>query len=121
MSRDRDKIKLVPIIGVLLVAGFFFTNFASFFVSREALRSEILHNELPLTSDNVYSEVQRALIRPIFISSLMATDTFLRDWVIAGENEEQQITKYLNEILLKYHTFTSFFVTDASRICTRAR
>jgi len=39
----------------------------------------------------------------------MATDTFLRDWVIGGEEGEQQISNYLKEIQIKNNTFTSFF------------
>ncbi len=91
------------------------TSLSSFFVSRSSLRSEILLNELPLTSDNIYSEIQRDLLRPIFISSLMANDTFLRDWVIAGEQGEDQITRYLKEIQDKYKMFTSFFVSEKTR------
>jgi len=84
--------------------GFLITSFSSFFVSRTSIRSEISLNILPLTSDNIYSEIQRDLLRPIFISSLMANDTFLRDWVIGGEIGEHKITKYLKEIQGKYET-----------------
>jgi len=115
MSRDYDKLRLVPILTVLLVTGFLITSLASFFVSRESLRSEISLNELPLTSDNIYSEIQRDLLRPVFISSVMATDTFLRDWVLAGEEGTEKITRYLLEIKTKYNTFTSFFVSDATK------
>ncbi len=115
MARDFEKIKLVPIITVLLVTGFLLTSLASFFVSRESLRSEIALNELPLTSDNIYSEIQRDLLRPVFISSVMATDTFVRDWVLGGEKGAENITRYLSEIQSKYNTFTSFFVSDSTR------
>ncbi|MBF0467939.1 MAG: cache domain-containing protein [Desulfamplus sp.] len=107
--------KLVFVISLLLVTGFLATSLASFFVSRTSLRAEISRNELPLTSDNIYSELQRDLFRPVFVSSLMSTDTFLRDWLIMGESGEEQITKYLNEIKTKYNTFTSFFVSDRTR------
>ncbi|MCB2181525.1 MAG: cache domain-containing protein [Desulfobulbaceae bacterium] len=115
MLWNNEKIKLVPVISFLLITGFLMTSLASYFVSRASLRSEISLNELPLTSDNIYSEIQHDLLRPIFISSLMASDTFLRDWVIAGEAGEQQITKYLKEIQTKYNTFTSFFVSEKTR------
>jgi len=65
-----------------------------------------------LTSDNVYSEIQRDLLLPIHLSSLMATDTFLRDWVVGGEKDTTQIIRYLKDIQLRYNTFTSFFVSD---------
>ena len=76
----QDNRRLILVLSILLIAGFLFTSLASYFTSRSSLRSQIAQHELPLTSDNVYSEIQRDLLRPIFISSLMSHDTFLRDW-----------------------------------------
>ena len=108
----KENNRLILILSVLLVAGFLFTSLASYFTSRSSLRSQIAQHELPLTSDNIYSEIQRDLLRPIFISSLMSHDTFLRDWVMSGEKDEERVIKYLKEIQQRYHTFTSFFVSD---------
>lgn len=115
MKTKNNTKKLIRTISMLLIAGFLFTSLASYFVSRAALRSGIEQNELPLTSDNIYSEIQRDLIRPIFISSLMSTNTFLRDWVIDGEKEAGKIAHYLNDIKTKYNTVTSFFVSERTR------
>jgi hypothetical protein len=109
------KAKLMAAVGALLVTGFLITSLASYFVSRKSLRAEISLNELPLTSDNIYSEIHRDLLSPIFISSLMASDTFLRDWVMAGETDETQITRYLKEIKTRFNTVTSFFVSEKTR------
>ena len=109
---EQKKNNLILIVSLLLITGFVTTSLASYFVSRSSLRSQITKKELPLTSDNIYSEIQRDLLRPIFISSVMANDTFLRDWVINGENDITQITRYLKEIQKKYKTFTSFFVSE---------
>lgn len=111
--KEKDK-KLIPLIAILLIAGFLATSLASYFASRKSLRLEISENQLPLTSDNIYSEIQRDLIRPVFISSLMASDTFLRDWIIQGEQDQEKIVKYLKEIKEKYKTITSFFVSDTT-------
>lgn len=116
MSEAKNKIRLILIITLLLAAGFLATSLASYYVARSALRSEIARNELPLTSDSIYSEIRHDLLRPIFISSLMATDTFLRDWVIGGEIDKDRIVKYLKEIQVKHGTYTSFFVSEKSRI-----
>ena len=115
-GQQMKKNKQLIIISLLLIAGFIFTSLISYFVSRAALRSQITLNQLPLTSDNIYSEIQRDLLSPIFISSLMATDTFLRDWALRGEKETSQITRYLSEIKQKYNTFTSFFVSERTKI-----
>ncbi|MEN8211268.1 MAG: sensor domain-containing diguanylate cyclase [Thermodesulfobacteriota bacterium] len=107
--------KLVLIISLLLIIGFTATSLASYYVSRASLRSHIQLNELPLTCENIYSEIQKDLLPPIFISSLMANDTFLKEWVIEGENDIDKITRYLNAIQKKYNTITSFFVSEKTR------
>lgn len=109
------KNQVILLISFLLVTGFLATSLASYFTSRAALRAEIEETALPLTSDNIYSEIQRDLFRPIFISSLMASDTFLRDWVLGGERGPEQMTRYLQQIQSQYGTFTSFFVSERSR------
>jgi diguanylate cyclase (GGDEF)-like protein len=111
-----DKRVLVATVTLLLVAGFLATSLASYFVSRQSLRDAVIETELPLTSDNIYSEIQKDLIQPIIISSVMATDTFLRDWVLDGEEDAERITQYLNAIKERYSAITSFFVSDRTSI-----
>ncbi len=112
----KNKKQLIILISLILVAGFLTTGLLSYFISLSILREQIISCTLPLTSDNVYSEIQRDVLKPVFISSLMAHDAFLRDWVLNGEQDVAQITRYLKEIMLKYNTITSFFVSEATRI-----
>jgi hypothetical protein len=107
----KQKRRLLALLIVLLVAGFLTTSLVSYFVSVALLREHIISNALPLTSDTVYSEIQRDLLRPVFISSVMANDTFLKDWILAGEADHELISKYLSEIKSKYRTSTSFLVS----------
>ena len=118
--RISDKTKLITILWLLLSAGFLATTLVSYFSSRASIRDSITLTELPLTSDNVYSEIQKDLVRPILISSMMSRDTFLRDWVMGGEREVAQITRYLKEVMTHYGAVTSFFVSDATRIYYQA-
>ena len=104
----------MSILTVLLVTGFLFTSIVSYFVARNTLSEQIASSTLPLTSDNIYSEIQQDLRRPIFISSLMAHDTFVRDWVLAGEDDPDKMVRYLREIQKRYGTVTSFFVSEYS-------
>lgn len=97
------------------MSGFLFISLVSYYTANESIRTQIAKSTLPLTSDNIYSEIQRDLLRPIFISSMMAKDTFVRDWVINGEENKTAIVKYLNEVQLHYGTVTSFFVSDKTR------
>ena len=75
----------------------------------------MLKNILPLTGDNIYSEVQKNIVKLVQISSLMANDTFLKDWVLDGERDTSQVTKYLKNIKSQYHTIICFFASDKTR------
>ena len=109
------KLYFAIVLCVLLAVGFLTTSFVSFYVARDSLEEQISETTLPLTSDNIYSEIQRDLLQPIFISSLMAHDTFVRDWALSGETDEKRIIKYLTEIQSRYDTITSYFISDKTR------
>ena len=105
------RTKLISVVTFILVAGFAATNFLNYEVSKGALRTTVLENELPLSSNNVYSQIQADLLRPIFISDLMAQSTFVRDWAIEGELEPGRMTRYLDNIRDRYGAFTSYFIS----------
>jgi len=106
------KIYFAAALSALLVLGFIATSIISYFVAHDSLTDRIADESLPLTSDNVYSEIEQDLLRSVLISSLMAHDTFVRDWTIRGERNPQAIIRYLREIEKKYDTTTAFFVSD---------
>ncbi|MCU1759685.1 diguanylate cyclase [Pseudomonas sp. 14P_8.1_Bac3] len=105
---------LVLTLIALLGAGFLATSFLSYYASRASIRDNIVNTELPLTSDTVYSEIQKDLVRPILISSMMARDTFMRDWVVGGEQNPEQMTRYLNEVMTHYGAYTAFFISNST-------
>lgn len=107
--------QLVSMLTVLLCVGFLLTALVDYVTARNVIRESIIHSELPLTSDNIYSEIQKDLVRPIFISSMMAGDTFLRDWMLAGEKDVSRISRYLAEVKSRYGAHTSFLVSDGTR------
>ena len=115
MKENKQTFRFLILLTLLLVAGFSTTCWIGYHASYQTLRNQIINNELPLTSDNIYSEIQRDLLPPVFIASLMANDSFLRDWVINGEKETDRITQFLFETQHKYNTFTSFFVSERTR------
>jgi len=112
--RVFDRRSLILIIGLLLSVGFFATTLFGYFVSRDAIRNAIIGQDLPLTSSNIYSEIQKDLVRPVLISSTMAHDTFVRDWVLRGEHEVSEMSRYLAEVRQRHGAFSSFFVSEAS-------
>lgn len=110
------KTRIVALIVAVVALGFLGVIVANYVVSRAWVRETIVKSDLPLTSDTLYSEIQQDLLKPIFVSSLMAHDTFVRDWVLAGEKDPGQMTRYLAEIQKKYDAFTAFFVSDRSGV-----
>jgi diguanylate cyclase (GGDEF)-like protein len=115
MTTLTNKTRLFSWLVVVLVVGFLTTSLTSYIVSRNSIRQRIVEEALPLTGDNIYSEIQKDLLRPVFISSLMAQDTFVRDWILAGEKDDDPIVRYLSEVKVRYGTITSFLVSDRSR------
>ena len=119
MSRFRIgssvRINLVAIIGIILIAGFVTSSAISYHVSKRSLRDALIGNELPLTSDNIYSEIQRDLLQPVFVASMMADDTFVRDWLLDGEIEPNRMIRFLKEIRDQHGMFTSFLVSESTR------
>ena len=118
IARQRP---LILLILLLLGFGFLATSMVSYYTALDSIRASIIDTELPLTSDNVYSEIQKDLVRPILISSMMSRDTYMRDWVIAGEQDAEQITRYLQEVQEHYGTVTSFFVSEQTRTYYQAK
>ncbi len=106
---------LISLISLILVAGFLTTNIVSYQISKQSLRTALIDNELPLTSNNIYSEIQRDLLQPIFVASLMANDTFVKEWLRDGEKNPEKIIRYLDQIHKKYGLFTSFLISDKTR------
>lgn len=114
--RIFNRHRLLALLSLLLAAGFLATSLIGYQVSKEAIRAAIIGQDLPLTSSNIYSEIQKDLVRPVLISSTMASDTFVRDWVLHGEKDADTMARYLREVKQRYGAFSSFFVSDKSAI-----
>ncbi len=106
------RTRLIVILSIVLTAAFLSTSLITYFVARSQYRDSSFDAVLPLLTNNILTEIQRDLMRPIDVSSTMAADTFLRDWILAGEEDLGQIQQYLTEIRDTYQFFTAFYVSD---------
>jgi diguanylate cyclase (GGDEF)-like protein len=106
------RARLIGLVTIILIGGFLATNILSYQNSRDTLLAEVLNYQLPLSSNNIYSEIQADLLQPIVISSLMAHDTFVQDWALEGEKDPKKMIRYLNEIQKKYGVFTNYFISN---------
>ena len=109
------KYRLLSLVAAILALGFIVTTAVGYLVSRDSVRRTIAEHELPLTSDNIYSETQKDIVRPVLISSMMAQDSFLIDWIANGEKDVAKISRYLADIKKNNHTVSSFFVSERTR------
>lgn len=111
---SRKQRQITWLIAVILLAGTAVNLLINYSSSRDKVRQDIIEQGLPLTGDNIYSEISKDVVRPILVSSLMAHDTFVRDWMVAGEHSPTPIARYLSEIRNRYQTSSSFVVSRAT-------
>jgi diguanylate cyclase (GGDEF)-like protein len=105
---------------VFIITALLFTLSASltvvnYLVSLELTQSQLKNSSLPLTVDNIYTEIQKQIIEPNLISSMMSHDTFLKDWLAHKEGDMDKIVRYLNTIQNKYKMSTTFLVSEKTR------
>lgn len=112
---ELRKSRCIWLLATLLIVGFLFTGLVSYFTAHKSIIAQIAQTPTPLSSDRIYSEIQRNLLQPVIISSMMANDTFMRNWVLTGERNEEHAIQYLKAIQTQYKTVTSFFVSESTR------
>ncbi|PKG83763.1 GGDEF domain-containing protein [Colwellia sp. 75C3] len=110
----RFNYRIVFIITTLVFTLSTTLTVINYLTSMESTREQLKTSALPLTIDNIYTEIQKNIIEPNLIASMMAHDTFLIDWLSNEEDDVQQIVRYLETIQNKYQMFTAFLVSDQS-------
>ncbi len=112
MIKIDARRRLFFVLAIVLAFGFLGGSIINYSITKNSIHSEILQNDLPLTMNNIYSDVTSKLTRPLLVSSSMSADTFLKDWVMEGEQDQERMRKYLLEIKEKYHFFSTFFISS---------
>lgn len=106
---------IIILICVILAAGFILTSILSYLATKNYVVQSVSTETLPLLNDNIYSMIESDLYTPINVSSLMANDTFLINWVINGEEDLSAVTEYLLHIKQEYGFTSAFFVSDLTK------
>ncbi len=109
------KTKVVATIAGLLLSVSIVGSVINYHKNVRDTQAQLQSTSLPLSVDNIYTEVQQRMIEPLLVSSLMSHDTFLRDWIMGGETDINGIVRYLAEIQRKYNVFTTFLVSDKTK------
>lgn len=111
----RFDYRIVFIITALLFTLSTSLTVINYFESMDSTRKQLKNSSLPLTIDNIYTEIQKQIIEPNLIASMMSHDTFMKDWLAHEESDVKQITQYLETIQNKYQMFTAFLVSEKSQ------
>ncbi|AFL69667.1 sensor domain-containing diguanylate cyclase [Sulfurospirillum barnesii] len=109
------KTKVVLTIAGLLLGVSLVGSFFNYLKNVRDTQAQLQNTSLPLSVDNIYTEIQQRMIEPLLVSSLMSHDTFLRDWIMEGEADMNGIVRYLTQIQQKYDIFTTFLVSDVTK------
>ncbi|MEE4253038.1 MAG: sensor domain-containing diguanylate cyclase [Desulfuromusa sp.] len=106
--------RVVVIIIILLITLSISVSVINYMVMRQSTEESLVDSSLPLTVDNIYTEIQKHIIEPNLVSSMMAHDTFVKDWLLHDEADTVKIAKYLEAVKNKYGMFTTFLVSEKS-------
>jgi len=109
------KYKIIAIIATFLLSISIISSVVNYRIDIKATQDQLKNISLPLSIDNIYTEIQQSMIEPLIVSSLMASNTFVKDWVLDGKKDLKHITKYLKEVQDKYGMFTTFLVSDPTK------
>jgi len=111
----RFNYRIVFIITALVFTLSTALTLINYLTSMETTREQLKNSALPLTIDNIYTEIQKNIIEPNLIASMMAHDTFVIDWLAHKEDDVEKIVRYLDTIQNKYQMFTAFLVSEKSK------
>lgn len=110
-----SRFRLILIISVILTAAFLFVSFFNYNAAKNSIEGEIVSSSLPLLRENIYSEIKEDFIPAVNISSMMANDSFLKNWAINGEKDPGEVVQYLREIRKEYGYFSVFFISEQTK------
>jgi diguanylate cyclase (GGDEF)-like protein len=108
------KTRLSFFLTMILIIGFMVINILNYKMCIQTLKTSIKKDALPGIANDIYHDLQKKFSSAIQISSLMASDTFLKDWIIEGEKDIEKVKKYLYEIKQKYGLFSTFMISGNS-------
>jgi len=107
-----SKYRIIFIITFLLLLLSISLSFVNYMVTLKSTQEHLKNASLPLSTDNIYSEIQTHLIEPNLVASMMAQDTFLKDWFVSGAEDEEKIKAYLESIKNRYGMSTVFLASQ---------
>ena len=91
----KKNYRIVAVITVLMLILSLLISVVNYTVALRSMQQQLKTQSLPLSLDNIYTEIQKQIIEPYLVSSMMANDTFVKDWLVNDEESVEKITQYL--------------------------
>ena len=108
----KSRYKFIILVTGLLLALSLSISFLNYNKSVDEAYKNLKQSSLTLSVDNIYSEIQKTIVQPTLIASMMANDTFLKNWILNEQHDPQIISNYLNSIKKKFGVMHTFLVMD---------
>ena len=110
----KSKYRILIQISIFLMIIASAISLTNYYISLKNSKTQLKNISLPLSLDNIYTEIQKNIVQPYLVSSMMANDTFVQDWLKNSEENQEKITEYLSAIKNKYNMFSTFLVSNIS-------
>jgi len=111
----KSNYKIVILVSFFLMLLSVGSSISYYMVSMNSMEKQLKTQSLPLSVDNIYTDIQKHIIEPYLVSSMMASDTFMKDWLINEEKNTLKIQKYLDSVKNRYGMLVSFLVSNKTQ------
>lgn len=104
------------------IFGFIFTSIlvtsvVFYFIATNAYKEDILKQQIPDLTENVALNIYNSFAGIIAASRQMASNIYIKDWLLAGENQEQlpDVLRFMSNSRKANNVFSVFFVGDTTK------
>ena len=110
-----SKYRLLFIITSMLIIFSIGMSLLNYIVFIKNEKQQLSEQSLPLSIDNIYTEIQKNIIEPYLVASSMANNTFVHDWIKNEKRDSKKIVKYLSKVQNEYNVLNTFAVIHKTR------
>ena len=111
MNKNYKLFILVILLLLLLTTVLSIVNYKT---TSTLVYNQIEKQSLPLALDNIYTDIQKQIIEPYLITSMMANDTFVKEW-LKSDGNPAKIQEYLLAIKNEYGLLSAILVHDKTK------
>lgn len=115
MNKINNNYKLVFLIVLMLLLLTLVLSFVNYKTTFTLVHNQIEEQSLPLSLDNIYTEVQENILKPYLITSMIANDTLVKKWILEDKEETKVIQEYLYSIKKEYDLLSVILVSDKTK------